>query len=360
MKVLLVTAMYPTPENPAFGSFVKTQVGFLREAGVDVEVLVLDGNNRKLIYPKGVVQLRRRLAEHAIDLVHAHYSLVGMVGRMQRRRPLVVTYHGSDLLGSVANDQGDYTWRSKFAVKAGQLLSRVADACIVQSDEMAAMLGHRNNVYRVPCEVDFTRFYPTPRDVARNMLELDPLKKYLLFAARPNNWVKRLSLAREAAARVGSEDPSVELLVVYKERQDRLALYMSACDALVFPSFHEGSPNIVKQAMACNLPIVATDVGDVRKVIGATEWCFVQPASVEAFADALRRILHTCPRTDGRQHISQFEPSVIAGQLIKVYESAVERFWRRRKRRRTTTITTPAWRVSRDASPAASREEIIA
>src|SRR5687768_11062660 len=101
MKVLLITAMYPTPENPAFGSFIQTQVESLRQAGVLIELLVLAGRWRKLIYPKGVIQLRQRLANHAIDLVHAHYSYTGIVARTQWQVPMVVTYHGDDLLGTV-------------------------------------------------------------------------------------------------------------------------------------------------------------------------------------------------------------------------------------------------------------------
>src|SRR5438874_11912299 len=79
MKVLVMTAMYPTPANPAFGSFVRTQAESLKRAGVDIEVLVLGGRFRKLIYPQGIFQLRGRLAGSSIDLVHAHYSYVGMI-----------------------------------------------------------------------------------------------------------------------------------------------------------------------------------------------------------------------------------------------------------------------------------------
>ena len=158
VKLLVVTAMYPTPENPAFGSFVKAQVECLRTAGVDVEVMVLAGRRRKLIYPKGVLDLRRRLRRGDIDLVHAHYSYVGMVGRMQRSVPLVVTYHGSDLLGSRAQD-GSLKRSNMVIVPAGRLLSRFADAVIVQSKQMAALVKNAN-VHIVPHEIDFDLFRP--------------------------------------------------------------------------------------------------------------------------------------------------------------------------------------------------------
>jgi hypothetical protein len=99
MKILIATAIYPTDANPGFGSFVRCQELFLRRAGIDVEVLVLKGRNRKLIYPKGVFQLRRHLK--GISLVHAHYAYVGAVARTQWKVPVVLTYHGDDALGTV-------------------------------------------------------------------------------------------------------------------------------------------------------------------------------------------------------------------------------------------------------------------
>src|SRR5437762_3179929 len=105
MKVLIMTAIYPTPENPAFGSFVRTQAESLKRAGIDVELLVMRGRIRKLLYPKAIFQLRRRLQQGSFDLVHAHFGYVGLVARTQWKVPLVVTYHGDDLLGTI-NERG--------------------------------------------------------------------------------------------------------------------------------------------------------------------------------------------------------------------------------------------------------------
>src|SRR5207244_4271027 len=101
MKVLIMTAIYPTVDNPAFGSYVRTQSESLQRAGLDVEMLVLSHRHRKLIYPLAIFQLRERLACSAVDLVHAHYGLVGLIARTQWKVPVVVTYHGSDILGSI-------------------------------------------------------------------------------------------------------------------------------------------------------------------------------------------------------------------------------------------------------------------
>jgi glycosyltransferase involved in cell wall biosynthesis len=322
MRVLIATAMYPTPARPAFGSFVRTQVEALERAGVEVELLVLDGKRRKLIYPKGMFQLRRRLARGSIDLVHAHYGYVGFVARTQWRLPVVVTYHGDDLLGTV-DERGRITAFSRLVVAAGRALSEVVDAVIVQSEEMAASI-RRPDAHIIPHEVDLNVFRPTERERARRLLGLDTGKRYLLFASPPDIAVKRFPLARAAADLLAASDPTIELLTVHQETQDRLALYLSACDALVFPSYQEGSPNIVKQAMACNLPVVATNVGDVRDVIGETPGCFVCEPDAGAFAARLGEILAHRERTTGRERVRHLDADRVSARVVGVYERVLE------------------------------------
>jgi len=323
MKVLILTAIYPTPENPAFGSYVRTQAQSLERAGIAIEMMVLKDRHRKLIYPKAVLQLRKRLAGGSIDLVHAHYGLVGMVARTQWRVPVVVTYHGSDILGWI-NSRGERERLGTLIAGACRGLARRVDAAIVQSDEMACKLKG-NNVYIIPHEVDFTVFHPTERVQARAILGLKPDKKYLLFAANPQVGVKRFPLANAVAESLASQDRSVELLVVSKETQQRLALYMSACDALIFPSYQEGSPNIVKQALACNLPVVSTDVGDVRRLIGSTKDCYICDPTVPEFTARINEILAHRRRTDGRQQIAYLESSTVAHKVIEVYDRVLRK-----------------------------------
>ena len=324
VKVLVASAMYPSEKRPAFGTFVRTQVESLRGIGVDAEPFVLTGRNRKLMYLHAVPELRRRLRRNGVDVVHAHYSYVGLVARTQFSVPVVLTFHGDDLLGTVGPD-GRTTGVSRLIVAAGKLLARHVDAVIVQNEVMAERLHHNPRVHVIPHEVDLELFKPTDGDVARRELGLDPDRPYVLFASPPQIAVKRFPLAEAAVTLLRGRDPSVELLVVFRETQDRLALYMSACDALVFPSFQEGSPNIVKQAMACNLPIVATDVGDVAQVLAGTDGCFVVEPEPQAFADRLEEIVRRRARTDGRERVRHLDSPVVASRVLSVYEQVVER-----------------------------------
>ncbi|MCU1326901.1 MAG: hypothetical protein JWN34_2271 [Bryobacterales bacterium] len=320
MNVLVLTAMWPTAHNPAFGSFVRAQVEELRKAGIQVETLVLEGKHRKLIYPAGAVQLRRRLHRN-IDLVHAHYGYVGWVARTQWQVPVVVTYHGDDALGTIGRN-GRTTPVSRLASAFCRRLAPHVDAVIVQSEQMKQRFSG-SNTFVIPHEVDLDLFRPLGRDDARRQLGLSFEKKYLLFAANPETPVKRYSLAKDVTDHMIEADSSVELLVVYRETQPRLAMYMNACDALVFPSWQEGSPNIVKQAMACNLPIVATDAGDIREVIAGVDGCYICAPTTEEFAQKLRLILQTPRRTAGRASVQRFAGPLVARRVIGVYEKAL-------------------------------------
>jgi glycosyltransferase involved in cell wall biosynthesis len=323
MKVLILTAMWPTRENPAFGSFVYSQARQLEAAGIEVDVLALEGSCRKLIYPKGVFEVRKRLARNSIDLVHAHYGYVGWVARTQWRVPVVVTFHGDDAQGTI-NENGKTKTLSRVTSAFCRALGPLVDGVIVQTDHMAGMF-RGSNVHVIPHEVDLEVFRPISRNDARSRLGLSHEKKYILFAANPEIPVKRFPLAKAACDLLNASDPAVELLVVCKEPQDRLALYMNACNALVFPSYQEGSPNIVKQAMACNLPIVGTDVGDVRAVIGKTEGCYVCPPNAGEFAQAIRKLLRSPARTRGREHVQHLSGPLVAGRVIQVYENTLRK-----------------------------------
>ena len=300
VKALVLTAMYPRPERPNFGTFVRTQVESLRDAGVEVDVLFLDGPRRKLIC-KGMVDLRRRIRANPPDLVHAHHGYVGAMAITQRRVPVVITYHGSDVLGA-PDAQGNVS-----LLRRDRRLTRSAAhgarEVIVQSDQMARLVPGRS-VHTIPHEVDLETFRPMPRETAREALGLDADRPYVLFAAPRSTPAKNFPLAHAAVEAVRRGMSDVELLVVDRETQARLALYMNACDVLVFPSWQEGSPNLIKQALACNLPIVSTDVGDVRDMLGGTVGCHVVPRDVDAFSASLTVELGHRRRTAGRSRVA--------------------------------------------------------
>jgi glycosyltransferase involved in cell wall biosynthesis len=336
MKILMLTTMYPSPQNPAYGAFIHSQVEMLRQAGLEIKVLVPGGGkSRKWLYPKSLVQLHQVLThDPTIDIVHAHYSYSGMVARMQWRVPVVVSFMGCDLLGGV-DDAGHRSLEDEMLACAARQLALMVDGVIVKSAEMASKI-RRPDVHVIPNEVDFDRFHPIDKAEARQQLGLEHDKPYILFAANPNEGRKRYPFSKDVVTALQPDYPTLELLAVWKETQERLVLYMNACDALIFPSYQEGSPNIVKQAMACNLPIVATDVGDIREVIGTTDGCYVCEPEIAPFATCLSEILQRNRRTQGRDAIGYLHRSVISSKIIHVYEEVL-----RRKARTQPDAVTP-------------------
>ena len=288
-----------------------------------MELLIVGERSRRFKYPYAALELHRRLAGKSIDLIHAHYSYAGIIARTQWRVPVVVSYCGDDLLGTI-NERGKQALFGRLAAIAGRALSKHVDGVIVKSPGMASRLA-RKDVHVIPNEIDFDVFQAVDREQARKVLGLDPRKKYLLFAANPDIPVKRFPLAKAIAEQMTSQDPAIELLVVYKEPQNRLALFMNACDALVFTSYQEGSPNVVKQAMACNLPIVSTDVGDVREIIRNTDGCFVCQPDVEEFARHLSNILRHRERTNGREQVGHLAGPAVAQRIIEIYNQVLKK-----------------------------------
>ncbi len=253
MRVLLVTNMYPTPDRPAAGVFVAEQVASLERLGVRFDVLFIDGRRSTLNYAWGVPRLWARLRKERYDLIHAHYAFSGLIARLQWRLPLVVTHHGIEVL-------------TGWTVPLCRLASRWADQVIVVSRAMAQALAPLPS-HVIPCGVDLELFRPGDRATARAQLGLDPERPLVLFAGdlRPE---KRYPLAQAAVARLREMGVDAELITLTGQPHDRVPLYMQACDALILTSTHEGSPMVVKEAMACNLPVVSVAVGDVAEVIG--------------------------------------------------------------------------------------------
>lgn len=323
MKILVATAMYPSDAQPYFGTFVRTQVQSLRAAGMDVEVFVLTGRSRKWMYVQAVSKLRSRLALGDVDLVHAHYSYVGFVALLQRYARVVVTFHGDDLQGSVARG-GALSWTALPVRLLGQLVARRADAVVVQNKRMAQLSGRRD-AYVIPHEVDFSIFHPVDRGDVCRQLGLDPSRRRALFAANPAIPVKRFELAKAAVDRVNDAGLELELIVVHDQTQQILAKYMNICDVLVFPSYQEGSPNVVKQAMACNLPIVAADVGDIREVIGQTADCHICNPDAITFAEAIAKVVVGGRRTRGYETMGRYSPDSVVARLMEMYGAVVSR-----------------------------------
>lgn len=309
MRVLIVTNMYPTSEQPAFGTFVKDQVEDLRRAGADIDVLFVNGSKGRMNYLWGIFRFWRRLLRRRYDIVHAHYAISGFIARLQPFYPVVVTYHGGEVKDHVPR------WLWSLARRGPRMFDRV----IVVNRHEKEILNHHAKVRVIPCGVNLDKFRPIPLAEARQKLGLPMDKRLVLWAGQYWQPEKRFELVEASLEVLKRLCPEAELVLVSGQPHSVIPAYMSACDAFVFTSWSEGSPMVIKEAMACNLPIVSTDVGDVAEVIEGVQNCFVVEPTPEDVADKLFQVLESRQRTNGRDRIKHLSSDPVAQRILAVY-----------------------------------------
>lgn len=318
MRVLVVTNMYPSAGNPSSGVFVEDQVESLRKIGVEVEVFMVEGQKNRLNYATGVPQLWNHLLLNKYDLLHAHYVFSGVVARAQWRHPVVLTHHGYEVFTS---------WEANLCRRVTPWFDQV----LVMSQEMKDRLGYPK-AQVIPCGVDLERFRPLPREQARTALGLPQEKKLVLWAGDPQRREKRIDLVQAATALMREEDPLVELVLLSGKPHDDVPMYMNACDVLLLVSNAEGSPMVVKEALACNLPIVSTPVGDVPSLIGETTGCYICTQEPGDIAEKAKLVLNELKRICGRGAVKHLSLDSTARRVLGVYEEVLGR---NRETRRT-------------------------
>src|SRR5690348_13811789 len=315
IRVLMLTCAWPPPDRPGYTTtFIRRQVEFLQAAGVAVDVFHVTSAMRPTNYLRAWIGARRRATPDRYDLVHAQFGQSGLVA-LPKRLPLVVTFRGDDLQGIVGRDLR-VTAAGRVLQTVSRLVARAADACIVVSEHMKAFLPRSVPATVIPSGLDFGQFRPMPRDDARAHLGLPPDKRLVLFVGNPAVERKRYPLAREAMDILSRSLPA-ELVVAWKVRHRDVPFWMNACDALVFTSMQEGSPNAVKEALACDLPVVSVPVGDVAQRLDGVAGCeLCADERPETIAAALARVLDRGERIDGRSAVRELDERLLTQQVI--------------------------------------------
>ena len=323
IRVLMITSDWP--DHASWGgtaTFISRQVDFLRAAGVDVDVFRFRGVGNPLRYATAWLGVQRRLRRRRYDLVHAQFGQSGLLA-LPKRLPLVVTFRGDDLEGVLNNRTGRLTPRGRLLPLLSRVVARRADATIVVSAHMKAFLHTQARPHVIPSGLDLERFRLIPQAEARGHLGLPSDRRLVLFVGSPTSSRKRYDLAREAVEIVQRSLP-VELVLGWAVPHERIPYYMNACDALVFTSRQEGSPNVVKEALACNLPVVSVAIGDVPERLRDLAGCEVSADDrPETIAAALVRALSRGKRIAGRERMLELDEHVITERVIGVYRSVL-------------------------------------
>lgn len=321
-RVLVVTNMWPSAERPAFGSFVAAQVDSIRALGVEAEVMLVPGFRGVGAYFSHAPAVARRAARWRADVIHAHYGLTGWTASWCGL-PLITSFCGDDLLGA-ATPAGGLTLRSRVAVRLSRWAARRSTAIICKSENLRRALpraADRARAHVLPNGVDLARFHPGPRGAARARLALPADAPLVLFPHSPLQFhQKRFGLARAAIAQLRHEMPTVRLLEVSGVPPGAMPDWYRAADCLLLTSRTEGSPNTVKEALACGLPVVGVDAGDVAHWVshpGAGEIVAADPAAIAA---GLRRVLTRGARFDPAPIEADLDQRAVARRLIEIYQ----------------------------------------
>lgn len=322
IRILMITSEWPAPGVNLTAHFIKRQADFLTAAGVDVEVFPFKGAKNPVNYLKAWLLLRRKLKRERYDLIHAQFGQSGLLA-LPKRAPLVVTFRGSDLLGTVSDLTGRHLRASIIHQYLSRLVAWCADAVIVVSEHMKSELHPSIKAHVIPSGIDFQFFRRTAKHVARLRLGLPLDEKLILFVGRPTQARKRYHLAKRAVEVLNRSTP-VKLVVAWQVPHADIPLYMSACDALVFTSMQEGSPNVVKEALACDLPVVSVSVGDVALRIQNIEGCeLCIDDRPETIAAALARVLRREGHIAGREAVKLLDENLITGKVLNIYQSVL-------------------------------------
>lgn len=303
MRVLFVSS----GNTGDVGVLVKNQADSLIKEGIEIDFYLIKGKGF-WGYLRSIKGIRRKFLSGNYDLIHAHYSLSAFSASLAGRFPLVVSLMGSDAYLS-----GLMRFFARFFYFASW------DITIVKTDRMKELLKMRKAVV-LPNGVDTEKFNVISKQVARERIDYNKPNRLIIFVADPSREEKNFALARDAYNLLGLSD--VELLPVYNKSNDLIPYYMNAADLLLLTSRWEGSVNVVKEAMACNLPIVSTDVGDVRDNIKDVQNCYVCDSNPHDIALKVKEVINKHGISNGRERIFELklDTKSVSNRIISLYE----------------------------------------
>lgn len=324
MRVLFVTNMWPEESRSWYGNYIYSQAQSLIARGLDLDILVMRGYASRWEYARGAGRVLALNSSSHYSVIHAHYGYSGMVARLDVRAPLVVSYCGDDLLGTPDPAQPTrMRLSSRTLAAAFAQVGRLASATITKSKDMERRLPRsirgRNHV--IPNGVDLESFAPIDRLAARRSLGWPDDEKVALFVGNPKEPRKNYPLAVAACSVASRSCSKLVLRVAHGVDPQVVPLHMNAADVLVFPSWSEGSPNALKEAMACELPIVATPVGDIPERLQGVAGCSVVPPELDDFAAAIVEALPRGRSPDARAAVAGLSMDRVAERVEQVYKS---------------------------------------
>lgn len=291
--------------------FIAEQAESIRKLGHDVEFFCIEGKGVKG-YLKCWPQLKKKINEYKPDIIHAHYGLCGLLANFQRKIPVVTTYPGSDINDSKVRLFSIVSiYLSKYNIFMGTR----------QMDKVKRYLNKNSEILRYGIMAD--NFIPIEKSVAREKLGLNQKDKLVVFAGKFANKVKNAELAKRVVSLLDGVK-LMELTGGYTKQE--MCYLMNSVDVAIMTSHSEGSPQFIKEVMACGCPIVSVDVGDVAEVVDGVEGCYITDKNPQNIASALKKAISFEGKTKGRDRILKLglTNEQVAEKLIKIYKQIIK------------------------------------
>lgn len=316
------------PEKPKGLLFMNNFIKGIQALGIDVELEYL-GNLRSAT---NLLRVRRRLRVRAkdFDLVHAHYgSACALATAGIQGVPKVLSIRGNDW--NVHDETfGFLYWHTRLARYMSKRAIPSYDCVLAVSERIAAELKEKfphSRIETLPSPVDLKKFVPRHKAEARALLGYpDCTKRWVLFnTLRLDDPVKRYPLARAAFDLANAKCGNLRLMIAHDLPHERLPLFVAACDLILCTSETEGWPNSVKEAIACDVPFVSTDVSDLRDIARQEPTCRICPPDAVILAENICDVLASPKRPGIRRHVCGMSLEAGSQKLANLYESLISR-----------------------------------
>lgn len=313
MKILLVHSGNAVGGDSSKYTFVREQGEALRRLGCEIAYYAVVGKGT-YGYLRNVKPLQEKIQSFQPDVIHAHYGLCGMVALLAARKkvPVVITCHNGETL-------------TRYGNIISSLAIRQADFTICVAQHIYGKLYIKPKQYCIqPCGIDLKDLPLIDKAEAMKEMNLSSDKINILFGGAFSNDRKNAPLAKAAIALLQRDD--INLIEMKGFNRYQVATLLNACDLLLLPTKSEGSPQVLKEAMACNCPIVATDVADIAFLLQGVKNCYVTSFDPADVADNIQRVIECGERTNGRKRIEELrlDNSQVAETIYRIYKSILK------------------------------------
>ena len=303
--------------------WLKDQVSFLRKKGLNVRVFKIP-NFSILKKVKAIISLRSLLFKEKFQIVHVHWGQ-NSIFAFTTKSPLITTYHGSDLQGDV-DENGFVTFKGVVTVFFSRLSTLISNYNIFVSKRLINSAPKKvinNKNYIIPMGFDSNLFKPKDKQEAKQKLGLESKIKYILFAGNYSQPVKRFSLAERVMVEL---DDKFKLIKLNFAAHHQMSTYMNASDVLLMTSYQEGSPVIIKEALACNLSVVSTDVGDVKEMIKKVPGSFISKNNKPVMiAKMIRKSVAINSKVSNYNKMLKLSSNAMNSKVLSIYKRILNR-----------------------------------